>query len=330
MGNEFSLHFKHKWTTNDLLLSLSYFTNIAFFLCLSEESAALSLDETSALRTFNIDQLFEAEESAQKTLVSLEQQQNQLEYSEADDSSQSSTAETKQQVLQREKNQHDPKSFSGRILEKLTEHSTLQVAREKEEKREMERKRLQRRRSDLVELGIVSESQAESLINDADGPLPNTEIQEKFDNAMKERREKEEAQRKKGEREKAKRAFKDDWLLNKERQMVQLSDELLQETMPNDRRPVITSLLEITIHKVKSFHEKLGTISLSCAVEERKKKCVELNLVEPCDAHLVTDLFSPLPTTKHPQVVIYLSIYLFTCCSLLRQQIKSYYCIVCI
>ena len=149
------------------------------------------------------------------------------------------------------------------------------------------------RRRYLVNLGVTSQSQADRLITEPDGPLP-TDLARREQQALKDREERLEKQRQRDEREKVKKAFSNPWLLEIEKEMAENNVRLERGTDP-DMCATLTSLLEIDCAKLRAFHEKQGTLRLQMAVEKRKEICVKRGLVDPRYASSVRDVYSPLP-----------------------------------
>ena len=146
------------------------------------------------------------------------------------------------------------------------------------------------RRRYLVNLGVISQSQADRLITEHDEPLPTDLAQQ----ALKDREERLEKQRQRDEQEKVKKAFSNPWLLEIEKEMAENNVRLERGTDP-DMCTTLTSLLEVDCAKLRAFHEKQGTLRLQMAVEKRKEICVKRGLVDPRYVSSVRDVYSPLP-----------------------------------
>ena len=144
-----------------------------------------------------------------------------------------------------------------------------------------------------VNLGVISQSQADRLMTEPDEPLP-TDLARREQQALKDREERLEKQRQRDEQEKVKKAFSNPWLLEIEKEMAE-NNVRLERGIDPDMCETLTSLLEINCAKLSAFHEKQGTLRLQMAVEKRKEICVKRGLVDPRYASSVRDVYSPLP-----------------------------------
>ena len=153
--------------------------------------------------------------------------------------------------------------------------------------------RLAGRRRCLVDLGVVSESQADILITDPDSTLPPT-LELRKQEAREYRAERLLAQKRRDEQEKVESVFANPWLLEMEKETAECNWRL-EKTEDAEMRSVLTSLLEINCEKLRAFHEGQGTLRLQVAVEQRRKICLERGWVEPTCVNCVRDVYSPLP-----------------------------------
>ena len=76
--------------------------------------------------------------------------------------------------------------------------------------------------------------------------------------------------------------------------------ERMEDPTDDEERRVMKSLLEIDCEKLRNHHERQGTLTLEAAVKERKRLCLNNRLVDPWCAHLIRDLYSPLPVIICP------------------------------
>ena len=87
--------------------------------------------------------------------------------------------------------------------------------------------------------------------------------------AMKKREEGIQAQRKEQEKEQAREAFTNPWLIGMETRMAECNRQL-EGTEDFEMRAVLTSMLEIDSNKLRLFHENQGTRGRQEALIKRK------------------------------------------------------------
>ena len=140
----------------------------------------------------------------------------------------------------------------------------------------------------------MSETEAAQLIQDPRAPLP-MELQEKWNKAYQERKEKEELLRKQHELSKVVSVFQSEWLSKTEAEMAKYNKELSSLGQDQNKKTALQGLLEIMSNKLRMFHAKEGTLRLEAAVVERRKLCLRLGLLTRPSMERVVDVVSPLP-----------------------------------
>ena len=195
--------------------------------------------------------------------------------------------------LRREIETAEPDGIRQRQLSMLLKNAEARQKAQKRFQKTRRDHRLAGRRRLLVNLGVVGESQADRLITDPDCPLPPT-LEQKHQQAIKDRNERLEAQKQREDREKVRRAFSNPWLENMEKEMAECNWRF-ERTKDAEMRAVLKSLMEIDSDKLRAFHQGQSSLGLQLAVEERKKLCLQHGWVEPACANLVRDVYSPLP-----------------------------------
>lgn len=158
--------------------------------------------------------------------------------------------------------------------------------------------RLASHRAMLVDLGVVDQSEVSQLVTDPDEPLP-AYLEKEQNKALEEKQKRLEEKQRRKEQENIRIAFENPWLLNMEKEMTEQSIRM-EDPRDEEERQVMQSLLEINCDKLRSYHERHGTLSLPAAVEERKRLCLSNQLVDPSCVNLVRDLYSPLPVKLLP------------------------------
>jgi len=159
-------------------------------------------------------------------------------------------------------------------------------------------RRLADRCSFLVDLGVVDPLEANEQVTDPDSPLP-TPLEERKERALQERKKQRELQKHLEEEEKIKRTCENPWLVRLEKEMANHSIRM-EETENDEERAVMKSLLQISSNKLRFYHERKGTLSLSSAVDKRKSFCLGNKLVEKSCVNLIRDVFSPLAVILGP------------------------------
>ena len=114
--------------------------------------------------------------------------------------------------------------------------------------------RLAGRRRFLVDLGVASESQINRRVIDPDEPLPST-LEQMERQAIEKREERIQAQKKQQQKEKARKAFTNPWLVGMETEMAECNRRL-EGTEDAEMQAVLMSLLEINSNKLRLFHRQ--------------------------------------------------------------------------
>ena len=154
--------------------------------------------------------------------------------------------------------------------------------------------RLTGRRKSLVDLGVASASQVDSLITNPDSPLPPI-LEQREQHGIKDWAKRLQAQKRREDQEKVERVFSNPWLLDMEREMADSNWRRERTEVDAEMCDVLTSLLEINSEKLRAFHERQGTLGLQAAIERRKIVSLERGWVESACANCVRDVYSPLP-----------------------------------
>ena len=150
------------------------------------------------------------------------------------------------------------------------------------------------RKRQLVNLNVMSESQADRMISDPEEPLPAS-LEQREQQAVHERNERLAAQKLCEDEEKVRRAFENAQLENMEKEMAEYNWRLEKTQLDANMRASLQSLLEINSDKLRGFHQNHGTLGMKLAVQERKKLCLKRGWVEEKVLDLVRDVYSPLP-----------------------------------
>ena len=145
-------------------------------------------------------------------------------------------------------------------------------ARRKSQKRFAKTRRadwLAWRKRQLVNLNVMSESQADRMISDPDEPLPAS-LEQREQQAIQERNERLAAQKLREDEEKVRRAFENPQLEIIEKEMAEYNWRLEKTQLDANMRATLQSLLEINSDKLRGFHQNHGTLGMQLAVQERK------------------------------------------------------------
>lgn len=106
--------------------------------------------------------------------------------------------------------------------------------------------------------------------------------------------EKQEESRKKAQQEKCKQVFEGRWICDIEKKYYECV-MTYRRSRNADTRSGAKGMLDIYNHKLESHHKSLGTWQLKEALDERRRKCIELGLLSQEFQHLVQSLSEPLP-----------------------------------
>ena len=156
--------------------------------------------------------------------------------------------------------------FRKGVYEKLLERT----ARRRSEEVEVYQRRLEERRSWLLELGVDVDL-AQRMPEDADEPYPGT-LRRAVDDCVGPKRKAEEEEK----RRKAEEVFEGTWLLEKEQELVQLSNELETsgDDMDRDVRSGKEYCLEVLVEAIKLHHRSAQT-DTAHGIAVRRKIYVE-------------------------------------------------------
>ena len=225
----------------------------------------MSIRDEEELYGFDMDQLFEVDGDADTNAAP-----------DAESLSQSSQTSTLHDKL----NEYHPKSFQGRLYTKLIQRENLAF-----------QTMVESRRKHLIEDGIVDEEESLDLVNHPTD-LPSQVQKRIYDRIAKEKEERRvELERKK--LEDAANVYKNPWVLNKEREMVEYCKKRSTCQEP-EMSATLDSLIEIVENKLKQFHDNQGTTTKE-ALEERKKVCRSLGYVREDMAEAITNTYHRLP-----------------------------------
>ena len=178
-----------------------------------------------------------------------------------------------------------PGSLDNRHLSLLLEKRLQQ----NEERMRREIQRHERHQQRLRSKG-VSEENVRLLPHDPNDPLP-TPIRNDLATHEQMKAGADRKEKKKRSRE----AFQSPWLRNTEYMVT------LESRISPDTRDSMDALREILEEKLKDHHNNLGTLGCQEALAERKKVCVELELLRKEDQHLVKSLSEALPVPSSSQ-----------------------------
>ena len=216
--------------------------------------------------------------------------------SDADITEDSDAAEI--EMLRAEHAKASEGSLRQRHLKMLLTNMENSQKSKKRSRKAVRNRRLASRRAMLVDLGVVDQSEVSQLITDPDEPLP-TYLEREQDKAIEEKQKQREEKQRREEQEKIRQAFENPWLINMEKDMAEHSKRM-EQPRDEEERQVMKSLLEINCDKLRSYHERHGTLKLPAAVEERKRLCLSNQLVKPSCVSFIRDVFSPLLVIPRP------------------------------
>ena len=157
----------------------------------------------------------------------------------------------------------------------------------------------------------TKEAQKQALI--AEGLLTNAEVDELEDAAevpahldqvaMQRRLERRREEREKESdrvRSEIEACFQNPWLRKKEKELVQEHREMNRSTPLSAKWQNYRSLIEVNSNKIRMFHERAGSArQLQHAIGCRRKMLLELELISPEQAHLVSRLGDLPPPAEH-------------------------------
>lgn len=153
---------------------------------------------------------------------------------------------------------------------------------------EAKRDRNERMKEILKSKGVSTQN-LELLSESEDAPLPEP-IAAQCREYEKLQQEKAKEKRK----ETAKNTFEDPWLIETEKKLYDLVSQK-QTVKDENTLSGITGMIQMLSGKLKSFHSTMGTLKMKEALEERRRTCVSLGLLNSSEQQLVTSLSEPLP-----------------------------------
>ena len=150
----------------------------------------------------------------------------------------------------------------------------MEERRRTEEQRSRE-ERIRHRKNLLRAKGISSQNLS-LLPNDLDEPVPSPIAQKKL------------------RREKARKAYEGHWLHSTEQELHDCDKSIFTCVDPEMRKS-LTAYREVLEDKLKNHHSSLGTLGSCEALQERKRVCVSLGVLQNSHQHLVKIVFAALP-----------------------------------
>ena len=121
-------------------------------------------------------------------------------------------------------------------------------------------------------------------------PLPITRCLERFERART-------VAENDARRQAARKAFEGAWLQKTEKEL-QDCVRRLRATQHPPTRNLLEAYREVLEDKLKNHHINLGTLGSKEAMEERRRTCVSLGLLDRRHQHLVKRVFEALPTKE--------------------------------
>ena len=188
------------------------------------------------------------------------------------------------QLLQGFIEQLQPGSLRHRHLKQML---TMEERRRTEEQRSRE-ERIRHRKNLLRAKGVSSQNL--SLVpDDPDEPIPSPIAKDlqRFIDAQ-------EAAQKELRREKARKAYEGHWLLSGEKELHDCIKSIFTCLDPEMQKS-LAAYREVLEDKLKNHHRNLGTLSSCEALQERKRVCVSLGVLQNSHEHLVKSVFAALP-----------------------------------
>lgn len=180
-----------------------------------------------------------------------------------------------------------PESLQHRMIAHM-----LETEQAKQQRRVLfEQERYARRKAWLKDRGVSSQN-AELLPEESDEPMPSP-IARDLERFTRARTVAEQDTR----REAARKAFEGAWLKETEKEL-QDCVRRLHSTQHPPTRASLEAYREVLEDKLKNHHKNLGTLGSKEALEERRRTCVALGLLDRRHQHLVKCVFEALPTKE--------------------------------
>ena len=180
-----------------------------------------------------------------------------------------------------------PESLQHRMMTHL-----LETEQAKQQRRVLfEQERYAQRKAWLKEKGVSSQN-AELLPEDCNEPTPSP-IARDLERFARARTVAEQDTR----RQAAVKAFQGAWLKETEKELQDCVRRLHSTQHPSTRHS-LEAYREVLEDKLKNHHKNLGTLGSKEALEERRRTCVSLGLLDRGHQHLVKCVFEALPTKE--------------------------------
>ncbi|XP_048589692.1 uncharacterized protein LOC116617698 [Nematostella vectensis] len=170
------------------------------------------------------------------------------------------------------------------LLEKMKGERSLRQQLNKARKSKMLKSRSKR----LVDLG-VPHNLMELLPEDPEDAMPEEIIVEL--GRIREDHQKSEAEKRKVM---ARAAFESHWVRATETELHRCSSRL--QSITDEALKSAKALVQLVSDKLKSHHTNTGTLACETAIEERRKACISWGLLDQRCAHLLLNLWDPLPS----------------------------------
>jgi hypothetical protein len=183
--------------------------------------------------------------------------------------------------------------FRIRLLKRLLSSAQAKMQREKTTEEQQKQRDLRRKYIWLRDLGLSEEEITQ--VKDPYAELP-TVINEKVNKKLAERRQEQNEKQQRAKEKKVKKMFSQgSWLRRVELQLHENVEIVNSSCESSSTLEGAKGMIEVLTHKLKSYHETMGTIMLKEAIEERKRVCVHLGILSEANKHLVTNLVDQLP-----------------------------------
>ena len=180
-----------------------------------------------------------------------------------------------------------PESLQHRMMTHM-----LETEQAKQQRQVLfEQERYAQRKAWLKERGVSSQN-AELLPKDSDEPTPSP-IARDLERFARARTVAEQDTR----RQAARNAFEGAWLKETETELQDCVRRLHSSQNPSTRNS-LEAYREVLEDKLKNHHKNLGTLGSEEALEERRRTCVSLGLLDRGHQHLVKSVFEALPTKE--------------------------------
>ena len=170
-------------------------------------------------------------------------------------------------------------------------HMLREEEKKRLELRDRAKRQHQARKVALREKGVSTQS-VELLPTNPDSAMPSA-IQRELQRYTDDQAARQEQER----HEKARKAFEGNWLRCTEKELHDCVKSIVSCLDPV-RRKSLTAYREVLVDKLRNHHRNLGTLGSSVALQERKRVCVSLGLLQNRHQHLLKSVCEALPTTE--------------------------------